>query len=81
MATKQNYEKEASEMADEDVSYTCRKLDDEVVNRHQIRLILRTSKEHLPEMVPDRQLLRKMKGWLHNIKRGRIFMSQTASLL
>lgn len=41
------------EMVDEDVNYTSSKLDDEVVNPNQIRLILRTFREHLPEMFPD----------------------------
>lgn len=42
------------ELVDEDVNYTAKKLDDQVVNPNQIRLILRTFKEHLPEMFRDR---------------------------
>lgn len=39
---------------DEDFLYTAKKLDDKVVNPNQIRLVLRTFREHLPEMFPDR---------------------------
>lgn len=39
---------------DEDVVYTNKQLDDKVVNPNQIRLIIKTFKEHLPEMFPDR---------------------------
>jgi type I restriction enzyme R subunit len=42
------------EQLDEDVTYTAKKLDDKVVNPNQIRLIIKTFKEHLPEMFPDR---------------------------
>lgn len=42
------------EQLDEDKAYSSKKLDDEVVNPNQIRLIIRTFKEHLPEMFPDR---------------------------
>lgn len=39
---------------DEDKNYTSQQLDKEVVNPNQIRLIIKTFKEHLPEMFPDR---------------------------
>ena len=39
---------------DEDVVYSQTQLDDKVVNPNQIRTIVRTFKEHLPEMFPDR---------------------------
>ncbi|RYE06684.1 MAG: restriction endonuclease subunit R, partial [Sphingobacteriaceae bacterium] len=42
------------EQLDEDVTYTAKKLDDKVVNPNQIRLIIKTFKDHLPEMFPDR---------------------------
>ncbi len=42
------------ELVDEDVTYTAKKLDDEVVNPNQIRLILKTFKERLPEIFTDR---------------------------
>ena len=43
------------EQLDEDVVYSQKELDDEVVNPSQIRTIIRTFKEHLPEMFPDRK--------------------------
>ena len=42
------------EQLDEDVSYTANQLDKDVVNPNQIRLIIRTFKEHLPQIFPDR---------------------------
>jgi type I restriction enzyme R subunit len=42
------------EQLDEDVKYSAKRLDDDVVNPNQIRLIIRTFKEHLPEMFTDR---------------------------
>ncbi|MBP6824700.1 MAG: DEAD/DEAH box helicase family protein, partial [Acidobacteria bacterium] len=39
---------------DEDTTYTRTQLDESVVNPNQIRLIIRTFKEHLPVMFPDR---------------------------
>lgn len=42
------------EQLDEDVTYTAKKLDDKVVNPNQIRLIIQTFRDHLPEMFPDR---------------------------
>jgi len=42
------------EQLDEDVVYSQIELDDKVVNPNQIRTIIRTFKEHLPEMFPDR---------------------------
>ena len=43
------------EQMDEDVTYSSRELDEEVVNPSQVRTIIRTFKEHLPEMFPDRK--------------------------
>jgi type I restriction enzyme, R subunit len=42
------------EQLDEDVTYSQKQLDDDVVNPSQIRTVIRTFKEHLPEMFPDR---------------------------
>lgn len=42
------------EQLDEDVNYTANQLDKDVVNPNQIRMIVRTFKEHLPTMFPDR---------------------------
>jgi type I restriction enzyme R subunit len=42
------------EQLDEDVVYSQTELDDKVVNPNQIRTIIHTFKEHLPEMFPDR---------------------------
>lgn len=42
------------EQLDEDVVYINKQLDAEVVNPSQIRTVIRTFKEHLPEMFPDR---------------------------
>ncbi len=39
---------------DEDKTYSNKQLDNEVVNPNQIRLIIKTFKENLPEMFPDR---------------------------
>ena len=39
---------------DEDTAYTARELDKSVVNPNQIRMIIRTFKERLPEIFPDR---------------------------
>ncbi len=47
---------------DDDYAYTNKKLDNEVVNPNQIRLIIKTFKEHLPEMFPDRFLLPSPRG-------------------
>ncbi|MBN8667106.1 MAG: DEAD/DEAH box helicase family protein [Chitinophagales bacterium] len=46
--------KKRLEMQDEDESYTNKQLDKDIVNPNQIRTIIRTFKEHLPEMFPDR---------------------------
>jgi type I restriction enzyme R subunit len=40
---------------DEDVVYSAKRLDDQVVNPNQIRLIIRTFKDKLPEIFPDRR--------------------------
>jgi type I restriction enzyme R subunit len=42
------------EQLDEDVVYSQKQLDDDVVNPSQIRTVIRTFKEHLPEMFPER---------------------------
>lgn len=42
------------EQLDEDKAYSNKQLDDDVVNPNQIRLIIKTFKEHLPEMFTDR---------------------------
>jgi len=42
------------EQLDEDKTYTAKQLDDEVVNPDQIRLVIKTFKEHLDEMFPGR---------------------------
>lgn len=44
---------------DEEVEYHARQLDDKVVNPNQIRLIIKTVKEKLPEMFPDRFTITK----------------------
>lgn len=43
------------EQLDEDVTYSSKKLDNEVVNPNQIRAIIRTYKEKLPEILPHRE--------------------------
>ena len=40
--------------SDEDVTYSAKQLDDTVVNTNQIRLIVKTLKEHFPEIFPER---------------------------
>ncbi len=42
------------ELQDENENYTANQLDKDIVNPNQIRLIIKTFKEHLPEMFPDR---------------------------
>ncbi|OWY20124.1 restriction endonuclease subunit R [Sphingobacteriales bacterium UPWRP_1] len=46
--------KKRLELLDEDETYTAQQLDNDIVNPNQIRLIIRTFKEHLPAMFPDR---------------------------
>ncbi len=41
-------------LQDEDEAYTAQQLDRDVVNPNQVRTIIRTFKEHLPEIFPDR---------------------------
>ena len=43
------------EEMDEDVVYSSKELDEEVVNPSQIRTVVRTFKEHLPDMFPERK--------------------------
>ena len=40
---------------DEDVAYSAKSLDDDVVNPNQIRAIIRTYKEHWPQIFPQRK--------------------------
>jgi type I restriction enzyme R subunit len=42
------------EQLDEDVVYNAKRLDDDIVNPNQLRLVIRTFKDHLPQMFPDR---------------------------
>lgn len=42
------------EQLDEDKTYSSKQLDKDVVNPNQIRLIIKTFKDHLPEIFPDR---------------------------
>lgn len=42
------------ELQDENENYTANQLDKNIVNPNQIRLIIKTFKEHLPEIFPDR---------------------------
>ncbi len=42
------------EQQDEDEAYSARKLDTDIVNHSQIRTVIRTFKEKLPEIFPDR---------------------------
>ncbi|OFY57317.1 MAG: restriction endonuclease subunit R, partial [Bacteroidetes bacterium RBG_19FT_COMBO_42_10] len=46
--------KKRLELQDEDEEYSSKQLDNDVVNPNQIRTIIRTFKEHLPEIFPDR---------------------------
>lgn len=46
--------KKRLELQDEDEAYSNTQLDKDIVNPNQIRTIVRTFKEHLPEMFPDR---------------------------
>lgn len=46
--------KKRLELQDEDVEYSAKQLDKDIVNPNQIRLVIRTFKEHLPIMFPDR---------------------------
>jgi type I restriction enzyme R subunit len=46
--------KKRFELQDEDEAYSNKQLDKDIVNPNQIRTIIKTFKEHLPEMFPDR---------------------------
>lgn len=46
--------KKRLELQDEDEAYSAQQLDKDIVNPNQIRLVIRTFKEHLPVMFPDR---------------------------
>ncbi len=46
--------KKRFELQDEDETYLSQQLDRDIVNPNQIRLVIRTFKEHLPVMFPDR---------------------------
>ena len=43
------------EIQDEDVSYSARQLDRDIVNPDQIRTVIRTFRDNLPEIFPDRK--------------------------
>lgn len=49
------YPQKRWEQLDEDLTYTSRQLDREVVNPSQIRRVIRTFKEKLPEIFPGRK--------------------------
>ncbi len=46
--------KKRLELQDEDEAYTAKQLDKDIVNPNQIRTVIKTFKEHLPEMFADR---------------------------
>lgn len=46
--------KKRYELQDEDEQYTSKQLDKDIVNPDQIRTVIKTFKEHLPEIFPDR---------------------------
>jgi type I restriction enzyme R subunit len=46
--------KKRMELQDEDEEYSSKQLDNDVVNPNQIRTIIRTFREHLPEIFPER---------------------------
>jgi type I restriction enzyme R subunit len=46
--------KKRLKLQDEDETYSSQQLDKEIVNPNQIRMVIRTFKEHLLEMFPDR---------------------------
>lgn len=46
--------KKRLELQDEDETYSAKQLDVDIVNPNQIRMVIRTFKEHLPVMFPDR---------------------------
>lgn len=46
--------KKRLELQDEDETYSSKQLDKDIVNPNQIRTVIRTFKEHLPEIFPDR---------------------------
>jgi len=46
--------KKRLELQDEDETYSAQQLDKDIVNPNQIRLVIKTFKEHLPQMFPDR---------------------------
>jgi len=46
--------KKRYELQDEDEEYTARQLDKEIVNPNQIRTVIRTFRDRLPEIFPDR---------------------------
>ena len=46
--------KKRYEMQDEDEAYSSKQLDDDIVNPNQIRTVIRTFRDHLPEIFPDR---------------------------
>ena len=46
--------KKRLELQDEDETYTAQQLDKDIVNPNQIHTVIKTFKEHLPQMFPDR---------------------------
>lgn len=46
--------KKRFELQDEDEAYSAQQLDKDIVNLNQIRTVIKTFKEHLPDMFPDR---------------------------
>ena len=46
--------KKRLELQDEDETYSSKNLDKDIVNPNQIRTVIKTFKEHLPELFPDR---------------------------
>jgi len=46
--------KKRMELQDEDENYSSQQLDKDIVNPNQIRMVVRTFKNHLPDMFPDR---------------------------
>jgi type I restriction enzyme, R subunit len=47
--------KKRLQLQDEDETYSSQQLDRDIVNPNQIRTVIRTFREHLPEMFPDRR--------------------------
>lgn len=69
---------------DDDIVYTAKKLDDEVVNPNQIRAIIKTFKDNLPGIFPHRKevpktlIFAKTDSHADDISRGRLFRQMCA---